>query len=275
MPTLLLIEVVGQRNRHVLLWGLINDEQPLHLTLPPIFLILATRIIEIKRETACAVFCIPIDYRLKMRLNENFFEQLTGPLPHEMALRMDYVIRTLIRTVNEKGCALLLHNPLFLFDLHQSLFTNRPSTEDSQVTLRMPHFPADIFVLMESASERTELTDTPPPLMSASSSESEGESKAVGNPSDVLEYVNDRVDVRAHTTKKEEQNRASPPPYSPGMRMKIWFYSSNLPMPFKTFIDRMVSSPVETQSILPRAPTPILGTFNAVGTGTNDGNGCE
>ncbi len=30
-------------------------------------------------------------------------------------------------------------------------------------------------------------------------------------------------------------------------------------MPFKTFIDQMVSSPVETQSILPRAPTPILG----------------
>ncbi len=104
---------------------------------------------------------------------------------------MDYVIRTLIRTVNKKGYALLLHNPLFLFDLHQSLFTNCLSTEDLQATLRMPYFPADIFVPMESASERTELMDTPLPLMSASSSESEGESRAMGNPSDVLEYVND------------------------------------------------------------------------------------
>lgn len=51
----------------------------------------------------------------------------------------------------------------------------------------------------------------------------------------------------------------SPPPYSPGMSMKIWFYSCNLLMPFKTFVDRMVSSPVETSSILPRAPTPMPG----------------
>ncbi|PBK80150.1 hypothetical protein ARMGADRAFT_1040249 [Armillaria gallica] len=112
-------------------------------------------------------------------------------------------------------------------------------------------------MLMESASEHTELTDTPLPLMSASSSESEGESRAMGNPSDMLEYVNDRVDVLENTTKKGEQNRASPPPYSPDMRMQIWFYSCNLPMPFKTFIEWMVSSPVETQSILPRAPIPI------------------
>ncbi|KAK0227248.1 hypothetical protein EDD85DRAFT_794520 [Armillaria nabsnona] len=198
----------------------------------------AMRIIEIKREEACAVFHIPIDFHLVMHLNESFFEQLTKPLSHEMTLHMDYVAHTVIHSVNEKGCALLLHNPLFLFNLHQSLFSNRPTTKDSQVTLHMPHFPADIFVLMESATEHTELMDTPPPLMSASSSESEREIRAMDSPADALEHVDGRVDVPENIAGKEEQKQVSPPPYSP---------------------DRMVSSPIETQSILPRAPTSMPG----------------
>ncbi|KAK0241282.1 hypothetical protein EDD85DRAFT_948367 [Armillaria nabsnona] len=200
----------------------------------------AMQIIKIKREEACAVFCIPIDFHLVMHLNESFFEQLTKPLPREMTLCMDYVARTVIRSVNEKGCALLLHNPLFLFNLHQSLFSNRPTTEDSQVTLHMPHFPADIFMLMESATEHTELTDTLPPLMSASSSKSEREIRAMDSPADALEHVDGRVDVPENIAGKEEQKQVSPPPYSPDM-------------------NQMVSSPIETQSILPRAPTPMPG----------------
>ncbi|KAK0435657.1 hypothetical protein EV421DRAFT_1908528 [Armillaria borealis] len=206
----------------------INEDHPIHLVLPPMFLVLTTRIIEIKRDEACEIFRIPTDYGLVMRLNEPQLIRRMNELPREMVLRMDYTTRTLIKAVNEKGCALLLHNPLFLITLHQTLFPCRASSsDDTPVSHRMPDTP---------------LTDTPPPLVSVDSSDPEdGEIIKPRTLPPGSSYIND-CNMIPETQRTEasdgSEEHTLPPPYSS---------------------DKMDSSPVQATASFYRPPTPMPG----------------
>ncbi|SJL12003.1 uncharacterized protein ARMOST_15419 [Armillaria ostoyae] len=249
----------------------INEDHPIHLVLPPMFLVLTTRIIEIKRDEACEIFRIPTDYGLVMRLNEPQLTRRMNELPREMVLRMDYTTRTLIKAVNEKGCALLLHNPLFLITLHQTLFPCRASSsDDTPVSHRMPYFRPEFFILEGSGitARDTPLTDTPPPLVSVDSSDPEdGEIISPRTLPPGSSYIDD-CNVIPETQRTEasdgSEEHTLPPPYSSGMCNQIAFYSNNTLKTFKNFIDKMDSSPVQATASFYRPPTPMPGRCHQI-----------
>ncbi|SJL16092.1 uncharacterized protein ARMOST_19610 [Armillaria ostoyae] len=214
------------------------------------FLVLTTRIIEIKRDEACEIFRIPTDYGLVMRLNEPQLTRRMNELPREMVLRMDYTTRTLIKAVNEKGCALLLHNPLFLITLHQTLFPCRASSsDDTPVSHRMPYFRPEFFILEGSGitARDTPLTDTPPPLVSVDSSDPEdGEIISPRTLPPGSSYIDD-CNVIPETQRTEasdgSEEHTLPPPYSS---------------------DKMDSSPVQATASFYRPPTPMPGRCHQI-----------
>ncbi len=95
---------------------------PPHSALPNTFVLPIQRIITIKLDEARAVFRVPKDYTLRMKVDADELRELVRGLPHATAVRLDYITRTLIRVANDRGTALLLHNPVYLAMVHQLLY---------------------------------------------------------------------------------------------------------------------------------------------------------
>ncbi|PBK74568.1 hypothetical protein ARMSODRAFT_971711, partial [Armillaria solidipes] len=85
-----------------------------HSLLPNTFVLPVQRIITIKLDEARAVFRVPKDYTLRMRVDNDELRELVRGLPLATAVRLDYITRTLVRVANDRGTALILHNPVYL-----------------------------------------------------------------------------------------------------------------------------------------------------------------
>ncbi len=93
-----------------------------HSALPSTFILPVQRIITIKLDEARAVFRVPKDYMLRMRIDEEELTALVRGLPITTAVRLDYISRTLVQVANDRGTALILHNPVYLEMVHQLLY---------------------------------------------------------------------------------------------------------------------------------------------------------
>ncbi|KAK0462391.1 uncharacterized protein EV420DRAFT_1639608 [Desarmillaria tabescens] len=153
---------------------------PLYLLLPPIFVTMTEKLVDMKCDEAQIAFMIPTNFDLSMRLDEGKLSQIIRDLTHPMTMRYDYTARTLYRMANKKGCALLLHHPVFLRTIHDIIFPCKVTPADlSQFSMYdMPQFPASLFILEDSGDcesfDSSITSDSPPPLIDFESSDEEG-----------------------------------------------------------------------------------------------------
>ncbi|PBK76185.1 hypothetical protein ARMSODRAFT_970657, partial [Armillaria solidipes] len=102
-----------ETNPFPILRGLKRSPTP-HSLLPNTFVLPVQRIITIKLDEARAVFRVPKDYTLRMHVDDDELRELVRGLPIATAVRLDYITRTLVRVANDRGTALILHNPVYL-----------------------------------------------------------------------------------------------------------------------------------------------------------------
>ncbi len=123
---------------------------PPHSALPNTFVLPVQRIITIKLDEARAVFRVPKDYTLRMKVDADELRELVRGLPHATAVWLDYITRTLIRVANDRRTALLLHNPVYLAMVHQLLYPWHIDlyTLPSGNPVRVPKFWAKVFTLI-------------------------------------------------------------------------------------------------------------------------------
>ncbi len=95
------------------------NSQPL---LSPMFVETVTQLIAIKRDEAQQAFHVPNNYTLAMRVAENELRRIIQRLLADKAIKLGFIVRTLVRLVNKKGVSLLLHNLVFLSHTCKMLF---------------------------------------------------------------------------------------------------------------------------------------------------------
>ncbi|PBK80759.1 hypothetical protein ARMGADRAFT_1039804 [Armillaria gallica] len=165
---------------------------PIHILLPPMFVVMTAKLIELKCEDCLEAFMLPRDYSLRMRLDEGRLSRIIRDLARPSAMRYDYTIRTLLRIANDKGCALMLHHSLFLRIIHDVIFPCQTSnTECSQISMYdIPEFLAPLFILEDITQgileESPASADSPPPLIFFDSSDEEEDIATVIRPTQKL-----------------------------------------------------------------------------------------
>ncbi|KAK0445052.1 uncharacterized protein EV420DRAFT_1648572 [Desarmillaria tabescens] len=145
---------------------------PPHPALPASFVLPVQQIISVKHDEARGVFRVPRDYSMRMSIDEDELRILKRGLPVLIAVRLDFIMRTLVRVSNQRGSALILHNPVYLDMMQRMLYPRRVdlySPPTAQPVIEMPKFRATVFVLetykptevnsSESASEEDDEKD--------------------------------------------------------------------------------------------------------------------
>ncbi|KAK0467351.1 uncharacterized protein EV420DRAFT_1474669 [Desarmillaria tabescens] len=153
----------------------------LYFLLPPMFMAIMAKLIETKYDKAQHAFLILEDYNLTMRIDKGHLSQIIRDLTRPMTMQYNYAARTLYRVANKKGCTLLLHHPIFLQAIHDTIFLCKAfPAKFSQVSMYdMPHFPASLFMLEDIEDEEfintSPFSDSPPLLIDFSSLDDEEE----------------------------------------------------------------------------------------------------
>ncbi len=130
--------------------GLRRIPPPPHPALPFTFILPVQQIISVKHDEARGVFRVPRDYSLRMSIDEEELRLLKRGLPLLIAVRLDFIVRTLARVSNERGSALILHNPVYLDMIHRMLYPRRIdmySPPMAHPLLEMPQFRPTVYVL--------------------------------------------------------------------------------------------------------------------------------